>query len=75
LGFWYRGIPPFNTQRGDAFIILGGYKTKNFNIGVSYDVTISNLIGQAVGSVEVSMSCKFAIPRRTKKGEIPCPEF
>jgi len=75
LGLWYRGIPPFNSQRGDAFIILGGYRTKNFNIGLSYDVTISNLIGQAVGSLEVSMSFKFAIPRRSKKGEVPCPEF
>ncbi len=75
LGLWYRGIPPFNSKRGDAFIILGGYKTKNFNIGISYDVTISNLIGNAVGSLELSMSFKFAIPRRDKKGEVPCPEF
>jgi type IX secretion system PorP/SprF family membrane protein len=75
LGLWYRGIPPFNSQRGDAFILLGGYRTRNFNIGLSYDVTVSNLIGQAVGSLEASMSLKFAIPRRTKKGEVPCPEF
>jgi type IX secretion system PorP/SprF family membrane protein len=75
LGLWYRGIPPFNSQRGDAFIILVGYKTHNFNIGYSYDVTISNLIGQAIGSHEISMSVKFALPRRTKKGGVPCPEF
>ena len=75
LGLWYRGIPPFNSQRGDAFIVLVGYKTKSFNIGYSYDVTISNLIGQAIGSHEVSMSYKFAFPRRAKKGEVPCPEF
>jgi type IX secretion system PorP/SprF family membrane protein len=75
LGLWYRGIPPFNSQRGDAFIILLGYKTHNFNIGYSYDFTISNLIGQALGSHEVSMSFKFALPRRTKKGGVPCPEF
>jgi hypothetical protein len=75
LGLWYRGIPPFNSQRGDAFIILGGYRTRNFNIGLSYDVTVSNLIGHAVGSLEVSMSLKFALPRKSKKGEVPCPEF
>jgi len=75
LGLWYRGIPPFNSQRGDAFILMVGYKTKNFNIGYSYDVTISNLIGQALGSHEISMSVKFALPRRDKKGEVPCPEF
>jgi type IX secretion system PorP/SprF family membrane protein len=75
LGLWYRGIPPFNSQRGDALIILVGYKTRNFNIGYSYDLTVSNLVAQAVGSHEVSMSVKFALPRRTKKGEVPCPEF
>jgi len=75
LGLWYRGIPPFNSQRGDAFIILVGYRSKNFNIGYSYDLTISNLIGQAIGSHEVSMSFRFAIPRRNKKGAVPCPEF
>lgn len=75
LGLWYRGIPPFNSQRGDAFIVLVGYKTKSFNVGYSYDVTLSNLIGQAIGSHEISMSYKFAFPRRSKKGEVPCPEF
>jgi len=75
LGLWYRGIPPFNSQRGDAIILLVGYKTRNFNIGYSYDLTVSNLIGQALGSHEVSMSIKFALPRRSKKGEVPCPEF
>ena len=75
LGLWYRGIPPFNSQRGDALIILVGYKTKNFNIGYSYDLTISNLIGQALGSHEISTSVKFALPRKSKKGEVPCPEF
>jgi type IX secretion system PorP/SprF family membrane protein len=75
LGIWYRGIPPFNSQRGDAIILLVGYKTRNFNVGYSYDLTVSNLIGQALGSHEISMSIKFAIPRRAKKGEVPCPEF
>jgi type IX secretion system PorP/SprF family membrane protein len=75
LGLWYRGIPPFNSQRGDALILLVGYKNRNFNIGYSYDLTVSNLIGQALGSHEISMSVKFALPRRAKKGEVPCPEF
>ncbi|MBN1159492.1 MAG: type IX secretion system membrane protein PorP/SprF, partial [Bacteroidales bacterium] len=72
---WYRGIPPFNSQRGDALIVLVGYKTQYFNIGYSYDLTVSNLIGQALGSHELSMTFKFAIPRRQKPGEVPCPEF
>lgn len=75
FGIWYRGIPPFNSQRGDAVVFLIGYKTRYFNIGYSYDFTISNLIKHAVGSHEVSMSVKFTIPRRKKLGEVPCPEF
>ncbi len=75
LGLWYRGIPPLNSQRGDAFIILVGYKTPYFNIGYSYDITISNLISHAIGSHEITMSFKFLLPRRTKLGAVPCPEF
>ena len=75
LGLWYRGIPPFNSQRGDAFVILVGYKTTQFNIGYSYDMTISNLIAHAIGSHEISVSYKFLLPRRKKKGGVPCPEF
>ncbi len=75
LGLWYRGIPPFNSQRGDALIVLVGYRASNFNIGYSYDLTISNLIGQVLGSHEISMSVKFAVPRKKKKQEVPCPEF
>jgi type IX secretion system PorP/SprF family membrane protein len=75
LGLWYRGIPPFNSQRGDAFVLLVGYKTPQFNIGYSYDMTISNLIAHAIGSHEISVSYKFLLPRRKKKGGVPCPEF
>lgn len=76
LGLWYRGLPPFkDSERGDAFVILVGYKTPHFNIGYSYDLTISNLIAHALGSHEISVSYKFLIPRRKKKGHVPCPEF
>ena len=75
VGLWYRGIPPFNSQRGDALIVLLGYKTPYFNIGYSYDLIISNLISNAIGSHEISMSLKFALPKRLKRGEVPCPEF
>ncbi len=75
FGLWYRGLPPFNSQRGDALILLLGYKTPYFNIGYSYDITISNLISHAVGSHEITMSFKFLIPKRKKIGAVPCPEF
>lgn len=75
IGVWYRGIPVINSNRGDAVIFLGGIKTRNFNIGYSYDLTISNLLPHAKGSHEISLSVKFDLPKRKKKGAVPCPEF
>lgn len=75
LGLWYRGIPLVNSQRGDAMIFLVGIKTRSFNIGYSYDFTISNLLSSVRGSHEISLSYKFLLPRRSKKGGVPCPEF
>jgi type IX secretion system PorP/SprF family membrane protein len=75
LGIWYRGIPKVNSQRGDAMVFLIGFKTRQFNIGYSYDFTISNLITDFRGSHEISLTYKFLLPKRTKKGSVPCPEF
>jgi type IX secretion system PorP/SprF family membrane protein len=75
LGLWYRGIPGLNSQRGDAMIFLVGIKTHQFNIGYSYDFTISNLLSSVRGSHEISATFKFLLPKRHKKGRVPCPEF
>jgi type IX secretion system PorP/SprF family membrane protein len=75
LGLWYRGLPYINSQRGDAMVFLVGVKTRQFNVGYSYDFTISNLLGAVRGSHEISMTYKFLLPKRTKKGSVPCPEF
>jgi type IX secretion system PorP/SprF family membrane protein len=75
LGLWYRGIPFVNSHRGDAMVFLAGIKTRQFNIGYSYDFTISNLLLAVRGSHEVSLTFKFLLPKRTKKGSVPCPEF
>jgi hypothetical protein len=75
LGLWYRGIPFVNSHRGDAIVFLCGIKTKAFNIGYSYDLTISNLIGSVRSSHEVTMSTKFLLTKRYKRGAVPCPEF
>jgi type IX secretion system PorP/SprF family membrane protein len=75
LGLWYRGIPYVNSQRGDAMVFLIGIKTRQFNVGYSYDFTISNLLGAVRGSHEVSLTYKFLLPKRNKKGSVPCPEF
>ncbi len=75
LGLWYRGIPLVNSHRGDALVFLAGIKTRQLNIGYSYDFTISNLLGAVRGSHEVTLTFKFLLPKRTKKGSVPCPEF
>ena len=75
LGVWYRGIPIVNSQIGDAVIFMAGIKTRNLNIGYSYDLTISSLLPETKGSHEISLTYKFLLPERTKKGSVPCPEF
>jgi hypothetical protein len=75
LGFWYRGIPPFNSHRGDALAALVGFKVKNFSVGYSYDFTISNLITHSNGSHEISMYYEFKTTRKKKYHAVPCPEF
>jgi type IX secretion system PorP/SprF family membrane protein len=78
LGIWYRGIPIINSNAiNDAVILLIGYKTRQFNIGYSYDFTTSKLITSSGGAHEISISYTFKQPevkRRTKK-MVPCPEF
>lgn len=75
LGLWYRGLPTFNSQRGDAVMFLFGLKFTTFNIGYSYDFTISNMLQYTRGSHEISATYKFNLTKRAKKGEVPCPEF
>lgn len=75
LGLWYRGLPYINSQRGDAMVFLVGFKTLSFNVGYSYDFTISNLLTEVKGSHEISLTYKFLLPKRIKKGTVPCPEF
>ncbi len=75
LGLWYRGIPPFNSDRGDAFVFLAGVKLQHITVGYSYDFTISNLSGHSAGSHEISISYEFARYRKKKMHVVPCPEF
>lgn len=75
LGLWYRGIPTVSSHRGEAIIFIAGIKTKNINVGYSYDLTISNFFGPSKGSHEITFSYKFLIPKVTKKGAVPCPEL
>lgn len=78
LGVWYRGIPIINANHiNDAVVFLVGIKTKNYNIGYSYDFTTSKLIVASGGSHELSFSYSFNQPdkKRRSKKMVPCPEF
>lgn len=79
FGLWYRGIPLITSQAGDAVIGLLGIKTQAFQIGYSYDFTISNLISSTSGAHEISLIYEFnnlSIGQQRKRYKaIPCPEF
>jgi type IX secretion system PorP/SprF family membrane protein len=76
-GVWYRGIPMYKEVfNRDAMTVLIGIKTKNMNIGYSYDFTISKLVGNTGGAHEVSISYTFKTkPIKHKIKALPCPEF
>jgi type IX secretion system PorP/SprF family membrane protein len=76
FGVWYRGIPIVNSDRGDSFAALVGYRNPNFSIGYSYDFTISNLIKSTSGAHEISLAVEFEKHKRHRRPHmVPCPEF
>lgn len=80
LGVWVRGLPYMNIAGGpniDAVIFTVGYQIYNFNIGYSYDLTVSPLLAQTGGAHEISVSYKFytRLNSRKRDGPIPCPNF
>jgi len=77
FGFWYRGIPVFNKNKGnDSFVFMLGYKLKNINIGYSYDFTVSKLITSTGGAHEISVSYGFTSEVKNKRKKmVPCPDF
>ena len=84
VGVWYRGKPwsktVINSPYHDALVLTLGMYFKNFNIGYSYDFTISELQTSTGGSHEISLVYEFmAKPARKnvkkKYRLIPCPTF
>lgn len=80
VGVWYRGIPikPYKPGYGnnDAIAVLLGAKTDRFNVGYSYDFTISKLAGSTKGAHELTISYQFCKPKKKKKRiEVACPKF
>jgi type IX secretion system PorP/SprF family membrane protein len=75
FGLWYRGVPLLNSDIGDSFALLVGFKRSHFSVGYSYDFTISSLVNKTAGAHEISMAYEFAKIKRKKLHAVPCPEF
>jgi type IX secretion system PorP/SprF family membrane protein len=59
-GAWFR----HTFRNSDAVILLAGFKEGIFKIGISYDVTVSGLAGQAGGTYELSLGLLFNKEKR-----------
>ena len=80
LGIWLRGLPYLNivkTPNIDAVVFLVGYRIYNFDVGYSYDMTVSPLGIKTGGSHEISIVYRFNATLKSKKreGPIPCPNL
>lgn len=82
-GLWYRGLPGFKAYKPgyanhDCVALLIGGMYKNFTLGYSYDITISQLGMTSGGSHEISLGYDIVNPKKPKKHRskiIPCPKF
>lgn len=81
FGLQYRGLPfkSFeNFPNNEALIFTLGVTTNNFNIGYSFDYTLSELGINAGGAHEFSMSYLLNFNKPTKvprsRWKIPCPK-
>lgn len=73
-GIWYRQT----SKNADAIIFLFGLKFKNFRIGYSYDLTVSNAKTATIGSHEISIGFDIKTPphSNSRMGKpIKCPDL
>ena len=77
LGLWYRGIPVIKENSGsDAVIFMLGYAQENYSVGISYDVTISQLKPYTNGAIELAVIYLFPEQQRKRnRTMVPCPGF
>ncbi|MES2516252.1 MAG: type IX secretion system membrane protein PorP/SprF [Bacteroidota bacterium] len=82
LGIWYRGIPGLKAYKpgysnNDALAFVTGFQQERFNIGYSYDITISQLQRLTNGAHEVTLSYQFCSPKKkkVKRVLVSCPKF
>ncbi|MGK7396310.1 MAG: PorP/SprF family type IX secretion system membrane protein [Candidatus Cyclobacteriaceae bacterium M3_2C_046] len=82
-GVWYRGIPVQQSVADnvshDAVTVIFGLKIQTFEVGYSYDLTISSLGTSAGGAHEISLKYEFITKGHFKRPKpdkfIPCPVF
>ncbi len=85
VGAWYRGVPFLKSYNPayvnhDGLVFMVGFTMERFNIGYSYDITISKLAPSNGGSHEISLSYQFCDPNAKNKKRkvsrfVPCPKF
>ncbi len=82
MGMWYRGLPGVKAYKpgyanNDALSFILGVETARFNIGYSYDITISKLAGVTNGAHEITTSFQLCAVKAKKKKIrlISCPKF
>jgi type IX secretion system PorP/SprF family membrane protein len=82
FGVWYRGIPFIKSYKpgyanNDALAFIIGVKATRFNIGYSYDITISKLARISNGAHEITIAYQLCNPQKKKKPrtQIACPKF
>ena len=90
IGFWYRGIPvprAFKYETSgvddtlqDALAVVLSLRFNNFQIGYSYDFTVSELGTDTGGAHEVSIVYEFVAKpfrgsKKPKYRQLPCPTF
>lgn len=82
FGVWYRGIPGLKAYKpgysnNDAVAFIIGFQKETFNIGYSYDITISKLHNLTNGAHEITLSYQFCKPKKKKNNRIviSCPKF
>lgn len=76
FGVQYRMVAKVNNTLGSDALILGlRTEIKNFDIGFTYDITLSDLqkLNQFVGGPELSLSYSFLIKKNNNFME--CPKF
>lgn len=83
-GFWYRGVPlvknDYDYLRQDAVSFLFGLRFDQFEVGYSYDFTVSSMGPASGGSHEVAIMYQFNAAKSSRKVKrkekfIPCPTF